>query len=147
MSEFVYRVANVNDIDQIIKLGNLLIDFDISDTKQSFWSKETLKDCIQNPSSGLVLCAVNDCEMGGFAILQYNNVFKTATIDQLFILPKYRNLGLGRKLYNMIIENVKKQEISEINMNVDFNNRSIIDFFEYNKFEKTMNKVNLKLKL
>ena len=31
--------------------------------------------------------------------------------------------------------------------NVDFNNKSIIDFFEYNKFEKTMNKVNLKLKL
>lgn len=147
MSEIIYKVADITDIEQILKLGNLLSDFELSDDEHCFWSEDTLKSCIDNPSSGLIVCALLDNQLAGFAIVQYNIVFSTATIDQLFILPKYRNLGIGKKLYNLILDNVKSNRIKEISMNVEFGNKSIIDFFEYNGFDKTMNTVNLKLKL
>ncbi len=147
MNEFVYRRAEINDLEQILKLGNLLVDFEISETKNCFWSRDTLKKCIQDPNSGLVVCALANDELAGFAIVQYNIAFSVATIDQMFILPKYRNYGLGRNLYNMIIEDAKSTGINELCMNVEFNNKSIIEFFEYNGFEKAMNNVSLKLKL
>lgn len=147
MEEFVYRIANIDDIEQISKLGNLLADFEITDTKHFFWSKDTLKNCISDPSSGLIVCVLAENELAGFAILQYNMAFSTAFIDQMFILPKYRNFGLGRNLYKIVIDNVKQKGIKEITMNVEFSNKSIIDFFERNGFDKTMNNVCLKLKL
>lgn len=147
MNDVIYKIAEISDIDQILKIGNLLSDFELSDNEHSFWSEETLKNCINDPSSGIIACAMLDNKLAGFAIIQYNIVFSTATIDQLFILPKYRNLGIGKKLYQLILDNVKSKKITELSMNVEFGNKSVIDFFEYNGFDKTMNTVNLKLKI
>lgn len=147
MDEIIYKIADISDIEEILKLGNLLSDFEISDDEHFFWSEDTLRNCINDPSSGLIVCALLENKLAGFSIIQYNLVFSTATIDQLFILPKYRNLGIGKKLYNLILENVKSKGIKELSMNVEFGNKSVIDFFEYNGFDKTMNTVNLKLML
>lgn len=145
MNDVIYKIAEISDIDQILKIGNLLSDFELSDNEHSFWSEKTLKNCINDPSSGIIACAMINNTLAGFAIVQYNIVFSTATIDQLFILPKYRNLGIGKKLYHLILNNVKSKKITKLSMNVEFGNKSVIDFFEYNGFDKTMNTVNLNL--
>ena len=46
MNDVIYKIAEISDIDQILKIGNLLSDFELSDNEHSFWSEETLKNCI-----------------------------------------------------------------------------------------------------
>lgn len=147
MENIIYKLADIKDLDEIIELGNLLADFEITERGKDFWDKETLKNCLEQPDSGLIVCSYYDNNLAGFIIINKNIVFKIASIDYIFVLPKYRSLKIGKELYNMTIEELKKSSIKQLSITIEYNNKSIIDFFECRGFDKTLNMVNLDLKI
>ena len=147
MSDFVYKKATIDDLDQILELGNLLADFTISETPVSFWTYDSLKACIEKPETGTIFCVKADDDIAGFAIVLYNQAFKVANIDQLFTLPKYRSLGIGKELYNMVLTDAKDNQMEKMSLITEFNNTSVINFFESKGFDKTLNNAKLELDL
>ena len=147
MENIVFRKATFDDLDDILELGNLIAEFDVSETPITFWDYETLEKCLADEASGLILTAYNENELVGFCIVTYNLIFKKAIIEDMFVSPKFRNLGIANKLFNMIISEVKDNKIDTLSMITEFNNTSVINFFEKNNFDKYQNQVQLILNL
>ena len=147
MEDIVFRKATFDDLKDIVELGDLIAEFDMSDTPIEFWDYDTLKKCVSDIDSGLILTAYNEKELAGFSVVTYNKVFKKAIIEDIFVSPKYRNMGIARNMYNMIIDELKENNFDTLSMTTEFNNTSIIKFFEKNGFDKFQNKVELVLNI
>lgn len=146
MENFIYRKAIKEDLDKILDLGYLIDDFESEEAKK-FWDYDILLNCINNEDSGLIVCAVIDDNIAGFGVVLYNPIFKRATISDLFVSPKYRNSGIGNELYEIIINDAKEKNIDSIQIITEYNNSSIIGFFENKGFDKINNNSLLFLNL
>lgn len=146
MENFIYRKAIKEDLSQILELGTLIDDFETEESKK-FWDYDILQNCINNDSSGLIVCALHDNNLAGFGVVLYNTIFKKAIISDLFVSPKYRNSGIGNELYELIINDVKEKNITSIQIITEYNNSSIIRFFENKGFDKINNNSLLFLNL
>ncbi|MBE5821284.1 MAG: GNAT family N-acetyltransferase [Clostridiales bacterium] len=147
MENIIFRKATFDDLDNILEIGNLIAEFDVSETPVSFWDYETLEKCLSDETSGLILTAYNENELAGFVIVTYNLVFKKAIIEDMYVPAKFRNLGIAKRLYSMVINEAKENGIDTITIMTEFNNTSIINFFEKNGFDKFQNQVQLILNL
>lgn len=147
MENIVFRKATFDDLDDILELGNLIAEFDVSETPITFWDYETLEKCLSDENSGLILTAYNGDDLAGFCIVTYNIVFKKAIIEDMYVPAKFRNLGIAKKLFNMVINEVNENGIETVSIMTEFNNTSIINFFEKNGFDKFQNQVQLILNL
>lgn len=73
-------------------------------------------------------------------------------ISSLYIEPKYQNSGIGTKLLENLIQDLKDTKIEFIYLTVDTNNKNALKFYLKNNFlnEKKIDEVNmylLKLKI
>ena len=146
MENFIYRKAIKEDLDKILDLGYLIDDFESEEAKK-FWDYDILLNCINNEDSGLIVCATIDDTIAGFGVVLYNPVFKRAIISDLFVSPKYRNSGIGNELYELILTDAKEKNINSIQIITEYNNSSIIGFFENKGFDKINNNSLLFLNL
>lgn len=147
MENIIFRKATFDDLDNIIEIGNLIAEFDVSETPITFWDYETLEKCLSDETSGLILTAYNGDELAGFCIVTYNIVFKKAIIEDMYVPAKYRNLGIAKKLFGMVLSEIKENKIDTVSIITEFNNTSIINFFDKNGFDKFQNQVHLILNL
>ncbi len=146
MENFIYRKAIEEDLNKILGLGQLIDDFESEEAKK-FWDYDILLNCIKNEDSGLVVCAIHDDSLAGFGVVLYNTIFKRAIISDLFVSPKYRNSGIGNELYELILNDAKEKNIDSIQIITEYNNTSIIGFFEDKGFDKVNNNALLFLNL
>ena len=147
MENIVFRKATFDDLDDILEIGNLIAEFDVSENPISFWDYETLEKCLADESSGLILTAYQESELVGFCIITYNIVFRKAIIEDMYVPAKYRNLGIAKKLFSMAINELKENKIDSVSINTEFNNISVINFFEKRGFDKFQNQVQLILNI
>lgn len=147
MENIIFRKATFDDLEDILEIGNLIAEFDISETPTKFWDYTTLEQCLSDENSGLILTAYNHNELAGFCIVTYNIIFKKAVIENMYVPAKYRNLGIAKRLFNILLNELKDNNISTLSTTTEFNNTSIISFFEKNGFDKFQNQVQLILNL
>lgn len=103
---------------------NFEIDFD------KFWNINNLKNDFNNPNSTYFTAKIGD-EIVGFA--GFLAICDEANIMNIVTKFSKRNIGIGTKLLNALIDSAKKQGLKSITLEVNANNYSAIHL--YKKFE------------
>jgi len=100
-------------------------------------TEKEIRDSIFSPDSHVkVFVAENtEQEICGFALIfKTYSTFKAKTnyyIEDLFVFPEHRNLGIGLTLFNFIKEYAERQGASKVEWYVNNSNHGAIEF--YNK--------------
>ena len=99
-------------------------------------TEQDLKESIFSQDSHVkVFVAVNDEDkICGFAlILKTFSTFKAKTnyfIEDLFVFPEYRNLGIGKQLFDYIKDFAKKHGAYKVEWYVNNANHGAVDFYK-----------------
>ena len=127
--EINIRKAKWEDVKKIWKIGNTVSEFKTSDEVVLFWPEETLNNCIDKED---ILFYVVEAEENivGFSIVNLNKSLGKAEIENVYIDAQYRKHGIGRKLLNTIIEELKEKGFENVNCLAD----EAIGFYERNGF-------------
>lgn len=135
----IVRKASLCDIDIIRKIATEswhstyegIIPIEIQNKfLNKFYSEEFLIRRINKSDFSVVLC--EDCIVG-FINFFIHHEDKTALLTALYLLPQFQNQGLGTLLFNEYLKEYK-QSIREINVEVEKENISAINFYKKNNF-------------
>ena len=149
------RRANIQDIDDIIKLNEILFDLEYNnfdktlDTERPIsneW-KSYFKDSI---TKNITLVATIDDNIVGYMIWNLNsqylyNTVKQAELNNMCILDEYRNLWIGTKLITEFKKICKDNNIQEIKVIASYENINAINFYKKNGFNES--ELTLKIKI
>ena len=135
------RKANVNDIPRLLVLlsevlevhAKLRPDLFVSDTTK--YSTEDLELMLKDENKVIYVALINDyvtgyamCEIRMPASNMYPN--KIFHLDDLCVDEKYRHQGIGKALYQKVVELAKQYNCYEITLNVWPGNEAAIKFYE-----------------
>jgi len=79
---------------------------------------------------------------GGLMKISWRNV-KIAELENMFVLPKYQNRGIGTKLVNAFFEWCNKRKCDVVRVGAFHKNKRAIRFYEkfgFEKYELTLEK-------
>lgn len=100
-------------------------------------TEASLKKELFEEKNAKVILAYEENTVVGFALYFYNfSTFKGKKglyLEDLFILPDYRNLGIGKKLFNYLIDEAKAQNCGRIEWVCLKWNQAARDFYENKK--------------
>ncbi|MFO7806847.1 MAG: GNAT family N-acetyltransferase [Candidatus Moraniibacteriota bacterium] len=130
--------ATLKDIDAIIKLGNSVNEFQVSDEVVTFWSKDVLIDCI-NSKNNPILVAKENKQVIGFVIANYNPSFKKAIIENIFIDSNFRGREIGKLLLGALLDKLKELGCKYVCSFTEIDNKVAVKFFLNNDFNKGIN--------
>lgn len=106
---------------------NFEIDFD------KFWNINNLKNDFSNPNSTYFTAKIGD-EIVGFA--GFLVICDEANIMNIVTKSSKRNIGIGTKLLNTLIDSAKKQGLKSITLEVNANNCTAIHLYEKFEFKR-----------
>ena len=106
---------------------NFEIDFD------KFWNINNLKNDFSNPNSTYIIAKIGD-EIVGFA--GFLAICDEANIMNIVTKFNKRDIGIGTKLLNTLIDSAKKQGLKSITLEVNTNNYSAIHLYEKFEFKR-----------
>ncbi|MFO7710670.1 MAG: GNAT family N-acetyltransferase [Candidatus Woesearchaeota archaeon] len=129
------NTATLEDIDTIIRLGNTVNEFQVSNEVITFWSKNVLVDCIKSANNPILIAKENN-QMIGFIIANYNPVFKKAIIENIFVDPDFRGKEVGRLLLDNLISQLKGLGCEYVCSLTEITNDSTVRFYLKNNFNK-----------
>jgi ribosomal protein S18 acetylase RimI-like enzyme len=98
-------------------------------------TENDIKDSVFSPNSHVKVFVAENIgrEICGFALIfRTYSTFRAKTnyyIEDLFVFPEHRNLGIGLTLFNFIKEYAEKQGASKIEWYVNNSNQGAIDFY------------------
>ena len=101
------RHATVLDIETLSRLGQDVPEFSVSDETINFWPQEILQNIVES-SEAVLLVAEDASEIQGFIIANCNKAFKKVAIENIYVSPAARNLGIGRQLLSQLLTLIEK---------------------------------------
>ena len=122
------KPATLEDVDQIINLGKSVSEFQVSDRVVTFWPKKVLIDCIkskQNP----IFVAVEDSQIIGFIIANYNPSFKKTIIENIFVDPDFRGREIGKSLLDSLLNRLKELDCEYVCSLMEIKDESAVQFY------------------
>ena len=155
MDNIVIRKANINDLYDVQKLNNELFKIECENYDNSLienWplSREGAEYFSDEIINNIVLVACVNEQIVGYLAgtlnsqYSYNNNIQ-AELDNMCILKKYRNLGIGRKLFDVFKNICKENKVDEIKVIASYENIDAIEFYKRNNFKES--EITLKCKL
>jgi len=129
------RTATTQDVDAIIELGTSRDEFQVSAKVVSFWPKNILFDCIKTKNNPIFV-AVDNNQIIGFIISNYNPDFKKAVIENIFVKPKFREKSIGEKLLKALLNELKLAGCEYVCTLVQEQSNSATRFYLKNGFNK-----------
>ncbi|MDX1958971.1 MAG: GNAT family N-acetyltransferase [Leptospiraceae bacterium] len=130
--ELNIRKVQEEDIEDIFQMICELAEFEKL-THLVEITKEKLKKDLITDSSIQALVAIQDSERVGYAIYFYNySTFlgkKGIYLEDLYVRPKFRKLGIGKNLLLKLIEQAKNEDLGRVEWSVLDWNKSAIDFY------------------
>ena len=136
-----FRLANINDCDQLDNLLTKLIEderkYDKS-IEKDFKVSNFYKNCIIKNNNLIYLCEVDNSIVGYIYLIIDKD---KAKIDALYVEEEYRNRGIASKLLDYAITHFKKNNIKEVEINVLSNNIAAKKLYEkkgFYTFKETM---------
>ena len=135
------RSANVNDINRLLELlsqvlevhAKLRPDLFVSGTTK--YSREDLEIMLKDENKPIFV-AVEDNYVVGYAMCQIriptSNMYpkRIFHLDDLCVDEKYRLEGIGRALYEKVVEAAKENNCYEVTLNVWPGNDAALKFYE-----------------
>ncbi len=129
MSRIKTRRANKNDVPKLILFAKDFMRGAATDEERL----SILKSSLKNPDYELWL-AETDGDIIGFIDLWTIHDFchggKLTYIQNLYIAPKYRRLGVGSRLLQKIIERAEEKGALEIHVVTKFDNEQAIRLYK-----------------
>ncbi len=101
------RHAMASDIEALSRLGQDVSEFSVSDKTIGFWPQEILQDIVGS-SDAILLVAEDASELKGFIIVNCNKTFKKVIVENIYVSPTARNLGIGKQLLSRLLTLVEK---------------------------------------
>ena len=138
------RSATLQDINEMMKIGNSANEFQVSDEVITFWPKSVLINCLKNKQNP-ILIAEKDKQIIGFIIANYNPCFKKAVIENIFVKSEYRGKDVGETLLKHLLEKLTLLKCEYVCSLVEESSNEAIDFYVSNNFDKDINCVWLDL--
>ncbi len=137
--EIKIRKANIKDIDKVLEISKLLLDFHNNfDTYYTIYSKyedhkEYYTSQLKKKNTIYLLAEINKEIIGiasGYIIsLPKTKAPKIGVLVSNFVKDKFRNQGIGKKLLDARIEWFKKNGVKFLEMNVDARNKKALNIF------------------
>lgn len=88
------------------------------------------KDVIYVAACGLTVCAYAICRIEYISGHPIRRDMKTMYLDDLCVMPEYRDRGIGHRFMNMLFDEAKKRGCDNFELNVwEFNSRAV-SFYE-----------------
>lgn len=88
------------------------------------------KDMIYVAACGLTVCAYAICRIEYISGHPIRRDMKTMYLDDLCVMPEYRDRGIGHRFMNMLFDEAKKRGCDNFELNVwEFNSRAV-SFYE-----------------
>ncbi len=122
-----FFAAGTDDIDVILKMQQ---DF-YSDSNYSFEpvvAKENLRMFIEDSHLGKLWLIMANGKIAGYAVLTLGFSFefkgRDAFLDELYVLPEYRNNGIGRQTIEFIAEKAREMGVKAIHLEVEADNKA-----------------------
>lgn len=131
---YIIRKAENKDIEEVWNIGNNVSEFKTAENVVIFWPKETLKNCT-NKDDILFYVVELENKIIGFSIVNLNESLGKSEIENIFILPEYRKNGIGKKLVDDILKELKKRKYNNVNCLAD----EAIGFYKHYGFTKGKN--------
>ncbi len=126
-TKYTIQIMTKRDIPSVVRLYRYANSF--TSTKNiTTWTQEGFKYY----QSYNLIAQKNKIIIGGISGIRKNK--KTARIEDIAILPKYRNAGVGRSLLNYLLRQFKKDGIRNVELWVHWKNLSAIPFYYKNGF-------------
>jgi ribosomal protein S18 acetylase RimI-like enzyme len=129
MFHFEIRRANENDVSRLMPLAEELMHGTVTDEERLSILKSALKD----PDYELWIAEANG-EIVGFIDLWTIHDFchggKLSFIQNLYVAPKHRRLGVGSKLLQKIVERAEEMGVLEIHVVTEFDNKPAIQLYK-----------------
>ncbi|RLI68286.1 MAG: hypothetical protein DRP02_12880 [Candidatus Gerdarchaeota archaeon] len=151
------RKAKQNDIDAIVKLNEQLADYHRkidkyykpgSETRKGF--RKYLLEIIRKRNVKIMVAETNNKIIGYFiGTIEKAKPFvvpkKIGRISGAFVEEKYRKSGIGRMMFDELVQWFKKNKIKHIELSVDSRNEIGIKAWQKFGFKEFMKKMRLDL--
>jgi len=132
------RIATLKDINEIIKIGNSVNEFQVSDKVVAFWPKSVLIDCVKNKQNPIFV-AEEGQRIIGFIISNFNPYFKKAIIENIFVIKEYRSKSIGKALLKSLLDKLAALKCEYVCALVEEKSEIAVDFYIKNGFNKGIN--------
>lgn len=123
------RPLKPEDLERVVE-----IDRQASGRLRRVFFEKRLKAALANSAGFITMAAEIDGVLSGFAIARLQNGefgenSKIAILDVIGVEPSSQHAGLGHRLLDGIIGEMRKHNITELRTQVDWNDRKILRFF------------------
>jgi GNAT superfamily N-acetyltransferase len=148
--EVEIRAAEVKEIDNVLKLNYELFKLEFSKYDKTFnleWTfsdkgKKYFADKI-NKDNMCLFIAISDDQTIGYlsAALYKESEYRKAMpimaeLESFFVLEKYRNAGVGSRLFKAFCEWCKSKNVGRLRVQASANNIKAIEFYKKNGFNE-----------
>lgn len=135
------RPATVNDINRILDLLSQVLEIhaklrpDLFVSGTTKYSKEDLEAILKDTNKPIFVATI-DHYVVGYAMCQIriptSNMYpvKIFHLDDLCVDEKYRKQGIGKSLYQKVVETAKENNCYEVTLNVWPGNDAALKFYE-----------------
>ena len=125
------RLANTSDLEQINKIEETL--------EHRIISKSSLEACIKNSNCYFHVATIDNLPV---AYILAETLVDHVDILSIAVLEEYRKNNIGKTLLNLLFDYCKKNQISDIFLEVRKSNEIAINFYEKMGFEKISTRKN-----
>lgn len=99
----------------------------------SLFNQPMLVDLSSNPFTKYILYLEGNNYIG---FIQYSIIYDRAELDYIYVDDKFRSSGIGSKLMNYMIEDVKNNNCLNISLEVENSNISAINLYKKYNFKE-----------
>lgn len=135
------RVAKKKDIKELIKLLFYLFNQEKEFSFNKPLHIKALKRIITDSSVGKVFVVIKKEKIVAMTNLLFSvSTYKGSTVailEDMVVLPKYRNSGIGSKLLNYILKFVEDNRIKRVTLLSDYDNYKAHKFYKKFNFKKS----------
>ena len=129
MAELTFRYAEKKDVQIILNFIKALADYEKM-SNDVIATEELLEEWIFKKKKAEVIFACEDGKEVGFALFFHNfSTFLGIYLEDLFVLPKYRNKGYGKALLKELAKITIERDCGRLEWCCLDWNRPSIDFY------------------
>jgi|GEM_PF-922989 len=107
------RSAVASDAEAIFSLGQSVSEFSVNKETVSFWPESLLENAISSKDTFIIVAEESE-KLVGFVIAIYNDGFRKATIENIYISQSLRNQGIGKLLLEELLEQLSERKCEYI---------------------------------
>jgi len=156
MENIKIKKATIKDLDDIVGLAGLMLDFHESfDKYYTIYSKyedhkEFYKNQLQKKNAQFLIAKDKNGEAVGFGQSSIISMPKTKApkigkLISIFVKPEYRDKKIGKVIFEQQMEWLKKNKVKYIEMHVDARNKKSLALWKKYGFKDYQ--INLKMDL